>query len=174
MRHIVRVNLQFKRRFWNEEEQLRGLTIACTDLPLERLWDITALQSGKEGILTAYIQFRNAVALEKTPTHSQIIQQTLEQIETFFPQASEEFLKGFVWIWSNQKWIQGGWAAYERNQTHLFRAMQLPHDRVFFAGDHTSLYNGWIQGALESAHLAIAEMILGKQQTIQPTYLESI
>ncbi|MGQ0438492.1 FAD-dependent oxidoreductase, partial [Bacillus sp. B-TM1] len=29
-------------------------------------------------------------------------------------------------------------------------AIVKPEGRIFFAGDHTTLYHGWIQGAIES------------------------
>jgi len=61
---VTRLNFQFSRRFWNLDEGLRGLAVACTTSPIERLWDTSILQSGDRGILTAYVQHRNADRLD--------------------------------------------------------------------------------------------------------------
>jgi monoamine oxidase len=159
MQSVTRIDLQFKRRFWNQEEGLNGLLVACSDTPIERLWDLTSLQKGPEGVLASYVQNKNSRKLQELGDQSKILEFALNQIRPFFPQAEQEFFKGNVWQWKKQPWVKGAWAAFDRNQTHLFQALQIPHGRVFFAGDHTSLYNGWIQGALESAHLAVSEVI---------------
>ena len=35
-------------------------------------------------------------------------------------------------------------------ESELQPAIVKPEGRIFFAGDHTTLYHGWIQGAIES------------------------
>ncbi|WP_437595075.1 FAD-dependent oxidoreductase [Sorangium sp. So ce1000] len=51
----------------------------------------------------------------------------------------------------------------------LLADLQRGEGRVVFAGDHTCLYTGWAQGALESAHFATAEVIAAARGLIEPT-----
>ena len=45
----------------------------------------------------------------------------------------------------------GGFALFQADQeSELQPAIVKPEGRIFFAGDHTTLYHGWIQGAIES------------------------
>lgn len=155
---VTRLNFQFSRRFWNLDEGLRGLLVACTTSPIERLWDLSVLQPGPHGVLAAYAQHHNAEAIDRLPTERERIEYGLSVIETFFPAARRHFLRGATYSWQ-QPWSRGGWAVFLPGQLDRIAALQRAEDRVHFAGDHTSLYVGWAQGALESAHCAVAEII---------------
>jgi len=155
---VTRLNFQFSRRFW-EDEGIRGLLVACTTSPIERLWDLTSLQPGAQGILTAYVQNRNAEALDQLPTGAARIEQGLTTMESFFPNARQYFEKGLSFSWHHQPYTRGGWPAFRPDQTDKIADLQRAEGRVRFAGDHTCLYTGWAQGALESAHFATAEVI---------------
>ncbi len=52
------------------------------------------------------------------------------------------------------RWIHmhlEGFALFQAGQeSELQPAIVKPEGRIFFAGDHTTLYHGWIQGAIES------------------------
>lgn len=43
----------------------------------------------------------------------------------------------------------------------MFPLAKQRQGRVFFCGEHTSAWSGWMQGALESAHRVVAEMTAG-------------
>lgn len=155
----TRLNFQFSRRFWNLDYGVKGLLVACTDTPIERLWDLTALQPGEAGILTAYVQDNNAAALDALPSDEARIQYGLDVIERFFPEARKYFVKGLDFSWHKLPWTKGGWPAFKPGQTAMIAALGRAEGRVRFAGDHTCVYTGWAQGALESAHFAVAEVI---------------
>ena len=82
---------------------------------------------------------------------------------TFFPKAPEYFTKGLAFSWHHQPYTHGGWPAFKPNQIGAIAALQRAEGQVRFAGDHTCLYTGWAQGALESAHFATAEVIASCQ-----------
>lgn len=160
---VTRLNFQFSRRFW-QEEGIHGLLVACTTSPIERLWDLTSLQPGSQGILTAYVQDKNALALDELPTAAARIDRGLETLDTIFPQARQYFEKGLSFSWHHQPWTRGGWPAYRPDQTDRIADLQHAEGRVRFAGDHTGLYTGWAQGALESAHFAVAEILAAARE----------
>lgn len=155
---VTRLNFQFSRRFWNLDEGLCGLMVACTTSPIERLWDLSLLQPGEHGILSAYVQNRNAELLDSLPSDEARIEYGLSILETFWPAARSYFLRGSSFSWQ-QPSTRGGWAVFLPGQLDLLPPLQAAEDGIHFAGDHTSLYAGWAQGALESAHCAVAEVV---------------
>lgn len=157
MGRVTRMNYQFSRRFW-DRAGARGLVVACTSSSIERLWDLTAVQPGTSGILVAYAECRNAEALDQLPSDEARLQCGLDVIDSLYPGARAGFIKGLSFSWQ-QPWTQGAWPVFLADQTHLIGDFQRAEGRVFFAGDHTSLHSAWMQGALESAHFAVAELI---------------
>lgn len=166
MQPVTRINLQFKKRFWEAAPfNVRGLKVLHSDFPIERLWDMTGSadqktrtgQISEKGILTAYIQHDLARAASAYAPQERI-EFALQHIEAAFPGSRDLFIKGSSWVWHEQDWVGGGWAAYRPGQSDLYLASQRAEGRIFFAGDHTSLEAGWIQGALDSAHRAMNEL----------------
>lgn len=157
MGRVTRMNYQFSRRFW-DRAGARGLGVACTTSPIERLWDLTAIQPGASGILVAYAECGNAEALDRLPSDEARLQRGLDVIDALFPGARASFIKGLSFSWQ-QPWTRGAWPVLLADQTRFIGDFQRAEGRVFFAGDHTSLHSAWMQGALESAHFAVAEVI---------------
>jgi len=167
MCRVTRLNFQFSRRFWNLEDGVRGLLVACTTSPIERLWDLTAVQPGTSGILTAYVQHKHAEALDRLSSDDERIQRGLEVIYSLFPNARGSFTKGLSFSWQ-QPWTKGAWPVFLTDQSHHIADFQHAEERVYFAGEHTSLHTAWVQGALESAHFAVAEVIAARRKETHP------
>jgi monoamine oxidase len=166
MRPVTRVNLQFKTRFWEMAPyRMKGLKVLNSDLITERYWDMTAAEAQKmrtgvpthKGILTAYMHTKNASYVGNM-TPEERIKFVLDEVSRVFPEAKSEFIKGNSWVWHQQNWVGGAWASYAPNQLGHYLATLTKEGRVLFAGDHTTLSPGWIQGAFESAHRAIREL----------------
>ena len=57
-------------------------------------------------------------------------------------------------------WAGGGWGWTQPDQMRwMCPAMRRPEGRVHFAGEHTSLWIAWINGALESAERVVDEIV---------------
>src|SRR5690606_25394360 len=121
-----------------ETDRLKGLNIAHTDTPVERLWDMTATQEGTHGILTVYTQSDVALAASAVPRADRE-KWALEHVEGFLPGAKEKFVVGNNWVWHEQPWVKGGWMALKPRQFDLYTGLRQPEGRVHFAGDHTTL-----------------------------------
>ena len=67
--------------------------------------------------------------------------------------------KAISWSWDNHPWSRGGFAAPHRRMD-LNALLAAPEGRIFFAGEHLSQHRTWIQGALESALVAVHEMLV--------------
>jgi monoamine oxidase len=56
------------------------------------------------------------------------------------------------------KWSYGSWASFSAEARKEFYPLLIkPHGRLYFAGDHLTNWNAWMQGAFLSArHVAKA------------------
>lgn len=148
----TKVFLQTRSNFWRRE----GLSgFAYTDLPLERLWALDR-EDGRS-LLIAYTESKAALRLDAM-TPSQRVEVVFEDARRVFPKLSEEFEAGVSHSWANDPWQRGAWAQYNVGQIRNIPLNARRESRIHFAGEHTSCWNGWMQGALESAHRVIGEI----------------
>jgi monoamine oxidase len=62
--------------------------------------------------------------------------------------------------WQEDPWAGGGWGWAQPGELRwLFPAMRAPDGRVHFAGEHTSLWIAYMNGALESGERAVREIL---------------
>jgi monoamine oxidase len=148
----TKVFLQTKSNFWRRD----GLSgFAYTDLPLERLWALDRDEG--RSLLIAYTEARGAVRLDAM-TPSERLEAVFVDARRVFPKLSEEFEGGVSHSWANDPWQRGAWAQYNLGQIRNIPLNARREGRIHFAGEHTSCWNGWMQGALESAHRVIGEI----------------
>lgn len=64
-----------------------------------------------------------------------------------------------VACWDEDEWARGGYAWFKPGQIFsLMPYIARPEGRVHFAGEHTSAWPGYMQGALESGVRAAGEI----------------
>jgi monoamine oxidase len=153
---VVRVLVQTRRRFWTDEG-LNGT--AFTDLPIMSVFDRSGSQPGPRGVLETYTAGAQGAALGELdePTRLARVQ---EQIARIFPALTGQADGALSKCWKEDPWARGAYAWFEPGQIEALA----PHlgsveGRIHFAGDHTSAWPGWMQGALESGHRAAEEVI---------------
>lgn len=83
----------------------------------------------------------------------------LEQTEKLFPGIRGNFEGGVSKCWDEDEWARGASSWYKPGQMgelwpHIARA----EGRVHFAGDHTSAWIRWMQGALHSGNRVAKEV----------------
>lgn len=152
---IARVYLQFKRKIWTTENLY---VTAATDLPIKWLFEHTVNQPGPRGILEAQaagVEGRRVTRM----TEGERIQFALDHVERVFPGIRSDFERGTSKAWDEDPWARGAFAYFRPGQMLSL----LPHiarveGRVHFAGDHTSPWSAWMQGALESGLRAAREI----------------
>ena len=151
----TRVFLQSRRKFWVEQ----GFSgSALTDLPIRSISEATANETGLRGILATYMSgpaARQFAAMKE----KQRIHVTLQQVEKIFPGIRENFEGGASISWDKIPWSRGAAPWLRPGQmTSLLPHIARPEGRVHFAGEHTSVWMRWMQGALESGHRAAREV----------------
>ncbi len=152
---VARVFLQTRQRFWRDE----GLSgAATTDLPIMTAYDKAHYLPGKRGLLEAYVAGARARRLAAM-TASERMNFTVRQMEQILPAIREHYEGGASVCWDEDEWARGAYAWFKPGQMESFLAhIARPEGRVHFAGDHTSPWPGWMNGALQSGARAAREV----------------
>ncbi|MBH98834.1 MAG: hypothetical protein CMM56_10355 [Rhodospirillaceae bacterium] len=115
---------------------------------------------------TAWTMGSNAQILDKLPVDEagKLIIQEIEKIRPS-AQGQLEFLG--LKSWGADPFARGGWAYFRPGQvTQLYKAIGKPHGNLHFCGEHLSIANRGMEGAMESGKQA-ATQILNKDITKQ-------
>jgi monoamine oxidase len=152
---MARVFLQCRRRFWLERGDSGW---GATDDPMD-IWDYTRDQAGHRGILGAYLS--GAIARKVTTlSESERGRFVRERMERAHPGLSEHVEGTASYSWIDDPWARGASAEFAPGQmTRFYQTLRAPVGRIHFAGEYTSPWSGWMNGALESGHRAADAVI---------------
>jgi monoamine oxidase len=150
----VKVFLQTRTRFWLKDGLSGHVT---TDLPIERLTPDPGADPGARGALTAYPIGAYTAALERM-TEAERVTAAREQAQQIFPELPTFFEGGVSQCWGLDPWQRGSFALHTPGQIGFIDTLAQPEGRVHFAGEHTSMWTGWMQGALDSARRVVREI----------------
>lgn len=145
-----RTTMQYRSRFWEQRGQ-NGF--AVTDRPAE-IWQPSFTEPGPRGLLEIYLRHTEAVQMMVYGA-SERLQRLLGHVDQVFPGARANFDLGVAKYWCEDEWARGAWAYTENDQLN---AIKRPEGRVHFAGEHTSEWPAWMQGALESGYRVAREI----------------
>jgi monoamine oxidase len=82
----------------------------------------------------------------------------LAQAQQIFPELATLCEGGVSQCWGLDPWERGSFALHTPGQIGFLDALAKAEGRVHFAGEHTSPWTGWMQGALESARRVVNEI----------------
>jgi monoamine oxidase len=151
---VDKVFLQMRSQFWKANGQSG---FANTDLLSERFWAIGPDSPDQRGILLSYVIGSKAAKLDQMDAQSRV-RHTLADAESVFPGAGEHFEAVRSKSWSQDPWQLGGLSAFGPGELNSIHVNARREGRICFAGEHTSRWNGWMQGAIESAHRVVKEI----------------
>lgn len=152
----VKIGLQFKRRFWEEDDRIFG-GISYTDLPISTISYPSSgfHDSGKGVLLGGYVWGTEAMRFTAM-TPSQRVAAAVAQGGQIHPQYPAEFDNGVAVAWHRSPFTLGCfglWTDAMREQ-HYDNLCQFD-GRIVLAGEHASYLPAWQEGAVTSAHDAI-------------------
>jgi monoamine oxidase len=148
--HVTKIFVQTRTRLWRDA-QLSGF--AETDLPLPEVWDLSQGQPGARGLLVGYVAGPHA----RLPARAEEdhVAWAVRHLRMIFPEIGDACEGGLAYSWADDPWALGAYPTYVAGQViDLFPAVRQSEGRLHFAGDHASVWPGWMQGALESGHRA--------------------
>jgi monoamine oxidase len=151
-----KIGLQFKRRFWEEDEHIYG-GITHTNNDLTQIFYPSYDYLGKKGILIGYYNFNDKAQRTGNLSYAEREKLALEKGRLIHPQYDKEFESSFSVSWHKTKYSMGGWAEYntETRKTQ-YPVLLKPDKQVYFAGEHLTYLNAWMAGAFESARSVVA------------------
>ena len=151
---VDKVFLQMRRNFWAK----KGLSgFANTDLLSERFWALGGKSREDRALLLSYVIGAKAAKLDQMSLNDRCVA-TLADAERVFPGARKHFEAFRGKSWSEDPWQQGGLARFDPGELNFIGVSARKEGRIHFAGEHTSRWNGWIQGAIESGQRVAKEI----------------
>ena len=156
----VKIGLQFKRRFWEEDEAIYG-GISYTDLPIRQIaYPNTGFNRAGRGVLLGAYLFDGPNAYEFTSlTPAERVARAVEFGASIHPQYRTEFENGIAVAWHRMPFTlgcAGNWSDKTREE-HYNNLCQID-GRIVLAGEHASYIPAWQEGAILSSLDAITRL----------------
>jgi monoamine oxidase len=127
------LGLVLAQRFFGKENEVTSLTVWCrgnNGLFIDRF----GIEGGKQLILDEFARLR--------------------------PASKGKLSVAAVHSWTADPFSAGDWAIYEPGQVSAFQnVVAQPHERLYFAGEHTAVGSRGVEAALESAERATLEVL---------------
>ena len=152
----AKVGLQFKRRFWEEDDNIYG-GISYTNQPIGTISypSTSYFSTGKGVLLGAYTFGPNAYRFGSMSPEDRV-KTALAQGANVHPQYMAEFETGASVAWHRVPWMlgcSGAWTEALREQ-HYNNLCEID-GRIVLAGEHASRIPAWMEGAVLSASDAV-------------------
>jgi monoamine oxidase len=147
----TKIGIEFKSRFWERYNQFGGKSI--TDLPI-RFTYYPSQGIGTKGpavVLASYTWADEALTWKGLSKEDRIQYALKNLAEIYGDEVYSEYVTGTSYSWVDNPYSTGAFVTFEPGQeTELYPYIPIPEGRVHFAGEHTTLTHGWMQGAIES------------------------
>lgn len=153
----VKIGIEFKHRFW-EKFQVGN---AITDQPTRFSYIPSHnIGSGGPGVLLASYSWSEDAMLWNSLSEQDILYYALKDLSKIYGNiVYKEFLQGISFNWSKNPFSAGCFTLFTPGQkTDFADFIRQPEGRLHFAGEHTSDFHGWIEGAVESGIRAAYEV----------------
>ncbi|MGP4080718.1 flavin monoamine oxidase family protein [Pseudalkalibacillus sp. R45] len=155
----VKIGVQFKRRFW----EANGIGNAISDRPT-RFSYIPSHNIGSEGpaVLLASYSWGADAELWTSLSFSELVYTLLKDLAKIYGDVVyTEFQNAVGFDWSENPYSVGCFTLFTpRQQEEFEEIIRRPEGRIHFAGEHTSSFHGWMEGAIESGIRAAFEVNL--------------
>ncbi|MFT9017317.1 FAD-dependent oxidoreductase [Acetobacter malorum] len=155
----VKMGMEFKRRFWEEDDQIYG-GISFTDQQISQIsYPSNGIFSKGPAVLLGGYMFGPAAYDFAGMTPEQRIQRALDQGTAIHPQYRKEFSNGVSFAWSRVPWTLGCCSMWteEARKTH-YKTLCAVDNRLVLAGEHASYVGCWQEGAILSALDAVTRL----------------
>ncbi|WP_020528193.1 flavin monoamine oxidase family protein [Flexithrix dorotheae] len=150
-----KIGIQFKRRFWEEDDKIFG-GITKTNMDITQIFYPSSDFLAKTGVLKGYYNFNRLAEKVGDLSLKEREKLALDQGGKIHPQYQAEFDNAFSLAWHKIPYSLGGWANYsEESRNNHFQTLLKPDGNFYFAGEHTTYLTAWMAGAFESAQRVV-------------------
>ena len=155
----VKAGLQFKRRFWEDDDHIYG-GITYTDLPITNIgYPASGYHSGGKGVLLgAYAWGLDAMDFTAMSPDERV-RRIVAYGSEIHPQYRDEFDNGVAVAWHRAPFTLGCFGIWNdaTREKHYDNLCQVD-GRIVLAGEHASFIPGWQEGAVTSSLDAIGRL----------------
>ena len=155
----AKVGLQFKRRFWEEDDRIYG-GVSYTDLPITMIsYPMDGQNLPGKGVLLGAYNFGPNATVSTSMDPAQRIREAVRQGTQIHPQYPAEFEHGFAVAWHRSPFTLGCFASWpgDSREKHYDDLCAID-GRIALAGEHASRLPAWQEGALLSSLDAVSRM----------------
>lgn len=154
----VKIGLQFKKRFWEDEDIYGGISYTDTPIACIQYPNYNFGSKGKGVLLGAYVWGRNAYEFTSMNPKS-MIEEALKYGSMIHPQYRKEFENGVAVGWHRVPWTNGCYGLWtEETRKKHYKDLCEVDGRIVLAGEHASYVPAWMEGAVLSAQDAITRL----------------
>ena len=154
----TRVFMEVSNRFW---ERSGETGTAMTDLAIGQVQKHPMIKTGKEGeraILEGHSRGKDAIFLDQMSNEKRL-QFCVEEMGKVHPGVKEFYEGGMSKSWQHDPFSLGAHSLFLPGQiTSWLPEIVRPEGHIHFAGEHTSIYSGSMEGAIESGLRAAQEI----------------
>lgn len=150
---VGKIGLQFKRRFWEEDDWIYGGITSVDDGMIGSISYPTWDYHQQKGVIQGYYNFGNsAIEMSKKSWDDRIKYAVDFGAKIHGPAYQDEFEKGFSVAWHREPYSKGAWATWSNDGFQNQLPKLLPPDgRIYFAGAFLSDDASWQEGAIQAA-----------------------
>ena len=153
---VTKVMIQYRKRFWNEIDWNGRMG---SDLPIGYTWHATSHLESDDGILTVYTGGEPGTKLSELSDEERI-RVAVEEIGKLFPGTSDLIEHTTTVAWINEPFTCASYMALAPGDVlKHWKTLFEPAGRLFFAGEHATAIQGFMEGAVESGQRAAVNII---------------
>ena len=156
---LFKIGYQLSRRFWEEDERIFG-GISWTDQDITQLWYPSSGFFREKGVMLGAYTFGDAGGDTFAPLSNEArLDLALSQAEKLHPDI-RQYVEAAVSVpWHRMNNMLGCSARWsEEDEKAHYATLQAPEGRHYMVGDQISHHSGWQEGAMRSAHFALADI----------------
>jgi len=153
---VMKTLVQTRRRFWENVDP--PLESVSTDTEVGNIYHSSQNLKSHRGVLTFYSGGSCADAMTKYAIAERVMRAQKACAEVW-PGAQHLCEGGFNHYWNAEQWTRGSYAFFAPGQMTTMREwLAKPVGRIHFAGEHTAVWQGYMNGAVESGFRAAKEI----------------
>jgi monoamine oxidase len=153
---VTKVLIEYRKRFWEERGWNGRLN---TDAAIVLTWLGTSHIEHEHGIITAYTGGAPGAKLAAL-SNAERTHLAVAEIEKLFPGSSDLIENTATVAWPNEPFTRASYAALAPGEvTAHWKTLFEPAGRLFFAGEHATPIQGFMEGAVESGQRVAATIL---------------